>query len=270
MKKNKKLTLGILITTCNSNIKRVKKELLPKLIKDNEIDEVIISHQIFDKNIKPEKELIKGKIKYFYMFKKGLSKNRNNGIKNSKSDICHICDDDLVYLENFSNIIKEEYLKNNSLDVITFQALDEKNQKHFKIKKGKHNKLSILKIWSCGITFKRNSILNKKIKFDENFGLGSKWVCGEENIFLKNCLDEKLNLFHSDKSIVFHKKESSGFKFRDELIISRIKVFKRLFGFLGGIFGVIYFTIFKYNEYKNKYSFIKYFWLSLKGLSNKL
>jgi hypothetical protein len=106
--KTNNLTLGILITTCNENIKRVKKDLVPNLIKNKNIDEIIISHQIFDKITKPEKNLTKGKVKYFYMFEKGLSKNRNNCLKNSKSDICHICDDDLIYLKDFSKIIKTE------------------------------------------------------------------------------------------------------------------------------------------------------------------
>jgi glycosyltransferase involved in cell wall biosynthesis len=264
--KTNNFTLGILITTCNENIKRVKKDLVPNLIKNKNIDEIIISHQIFDKITKPEKNLTKGKVKYFYMFEKGLSKNRNNCLKNSKSDICHICDDDLIYLKDFSKIIKTEYLKNKNLDLITFQATKENNKNHFDVKQGKHNSLSILKIWSWGITFKRKSILNKNIKFDETFGLGSKWCVGEENIFLKDCLDKKLKMIHCDNSIVFHKDESSGLNYRDNLIISRIKVFKRLFGFVGGFLGIFYFTIFKYKEYKNKYSFFKYFWLSFKSL----
>ena len=213
-----------------------------------------------------QKKLTKGKIKYFYMFNKGISKNRNNCLKNSKSEICHICDDDLIYLKDFSKIIKNKYEKSKDYDLITFNAVDEKNEKRFKIKDQKHNLLTILKVSSIGITFKRKVVLNNKIKFDENFGLGSKWICGEENIFLKNCLDKKLKLFHCDKNIVFHKSESSGMIYRDELIISRIKVFKKLFGFFGAVLAVFYLTIFKYKEYKNKYKFYKHFWLSFKGL----
>jgi len=59
------LTLWILITTINSWIDRVKKELIPQL---KNVDEIIISHQITDKNIKPEKEFLWEKVKYFYMY----------------------------------------------------------------------------------------------------------------------------------------------------------------------------------------------------------
>ena len=45
------LTLGIIITTTNRNIERVKNLLLPQL---SEADEVIVSHQIFEDGITPE------------------------------------------------------------------------------------------------------------------------------------------------------------------------------------------------------------------------
>jgi len=48
---NKTPTLGILITTMNEGIERVKNTLLPEL---QNVDEVIISHQITDENISPE------------------------------------------------------------------------------------------------------------------------------------------------------------------------------------------------------------------------
>jgi glycosyltransferase involved in cell wall biosynthesis len=48
--KKKKLTFSVIITTMNSEIDRVIKNLLPQL---NFVDEVIISHQITDENIKP-------------------------------------------------------------------------------------------------------------------------------------------------------------------------------------------------------------------------
>ncbi len=265
-KQNKELTLGILITTTNENIERIKKELLSELIKNKSIDEVVISHQIFDKVTKPQKYLTKGKVKYFYMYDKGLSKNRNNALKHSKADICHICDDDLIYLKNFDKIIKEEYEKNRDYDVITFQAVNEGGIKHFKVEEGMHNRKSILGISSWGITFRRKVILKNNLKFDEEFGLGAKYCVGEENIFLKDCLDKNLNIKHMDKAIVFHKDESSGIQYRDELINSRIKVFIRMFGFFGGVFVVFYFTIFHYKFYKEKYSIFRFFWLSLRGL----
>ncbi|MDQ7023129.1 MAG: hypothetical protein Q9M97_06420 [Candidatus Gracilibacteria bacterium] len=110
-------------------------------------------------------------------------------------DICYICDDDLNFIDGFQNIIKQEYKKSN-YDIITFQAENEKGKKYFNVKTGKHNRFSVLKIWSWGITFRRKSIINNKILFNEIFGLGSKYPVGEENIFLTDCYKKGLFMNH--------------------------------------------------------------------------
>lgn len=258
------LKLSVLITTMNDRIHRVKNELLEQL---KNVDEVIISHQITDKNIKPELEKLWDNVKYFYMFEKWLSKNRNNAIKMSNWDICYICDDDLNFVEWFEDIIKNEYQK-SIYDIITFQAKNEKWEKHFKLNEWYHNRLSILKIWSWWVTFKRNSLIKNNILFDEKFWLWSKNPVWEENIFLTDCFKKWLKMYHSDKIIVIHPNESSGIDYRDDLIISRIRVFKRLLWFIWGFLWIFYFTFFHYKFYKEKYSIFKFFILSFKSLIN--
>lgn len=248
----------------NSWIERVKKDVLPQL---KWVDEIVISHQITDENIKPEIIDFWENIKYLHIFSSWLSKNRNNALKHSKSDICYICDDDLNFLEWFEKIIKESY-KKSDYDLITFQAQNEKWEKHFKIKEWNHTKLSVLKVWSWGVTFKRENLIKNNIYFDENFWLGALYPVWEENIFLTDCYKKWLKMYHSDKSIVIHPDESSWIDYRKDLIIARIKVFKRLFWFIWWIAWIFYFTILHYKYYKYKFSVVDFFILSFKSLIN--
>lgn len=256
------LTLWVLITTMNEWIYRVKNELLPQL---KNVDEVIISHQITDWSILPESNNLWENVKYFFMFEKWLSKNRNNALKYSKSDICYICDDDLNFIAWFDEIIKNEY-KKSDYDIITFQAENESWKKHFKLKEGNHNRFSVLKIWSWWITFKRESLIKNNIYFDESFWLGTKYPVWEENIFLTDSIKKWLKMYHSDKPIVIHPNESSWIDYREELIIARIKVFKRLFWFIWWSAWVFYFTILHYKYYKTKFSTKEFFILSFNSL----
>lgn len=258
------ITLSILITTMNDWIHRVKKELLPQL---KEVDEVIISHQITDKNIIPEKDILWENVKYYFMNEKWLSKNRNNALKFATWDICHICDDDLNYIPWFVDIIKWEYLNKDS-DIITFQAENEQWKKHFWVNEWTHNRLSVLKVWSWWITFKKKALLEKNINFDDNFGLGTKCPVWEENIFLTDCIKKWLKMYHCDNPIVIHPNESSGIDYREELIVARIKVFKRLFWYIWWFLGVFYFTIFHYRYYKDNFSIFEFLNLSFKSLFN--
>lgn len=264
MKKNN-LKLSVLITTMNWWIQRVKNELLPQL---KEVDEIIISHQITVKSIIPENNILWKNIKYYYMNEKGLSKNRNNALKQATWDICHICDDDLHYIAWFIDIIKWEYMSSDS-DIITFQAENEIWRKHFWVKEWKHNFITILKLSSIWITFKRESLCENNIVFNEKFWLWSKYPVGEENIFLSDSMNKWLKLSHCNKSIVIHPDESSWIDYRKELIIARIKVFKKLFWFLWGLLWVFYFTILHYKYYNDKFGIYDFFILSCQALKDK-
>lgn len=119
------LSIAILITTMNAGIQRVIAELLPQLLLQLEsADEIIISHQITDPDFQNQERDFPDKVRYFSMQEKGLSKNRNNALKQAKADLCYICDDDLTFLPNAIKIIKQTY-KNSDADLITFQAIDE-------------------------------------------------------------------------------------------------------------------------------------------------
>lgn len=260
------ITLSILITTMNDGIYRVKKELIPQL---KNIDEVIVSHQITDKNIKPETKSLGNNVKYVFMREKWLSKNRNNALKYATADICHICDDDLNFLAWFEKTIKNTYQKTWA-EIITFQAENDQWKKHFPIKEWKHNIFSILRLWSWWITFDRKKILEKGISFDENFWLGTKYCVGEENIFLTDCYKWWLSMYHSDKSIVIHPDESSWIDYngREDLIIARVKVWKRLWWFFWWLVVIPYITVFHYKYYKKYFSIWSFFILSCKSLWN--
>jgi hypothetical protein len=261
----KKLTFWVFITTMNDWIDRVLKELLPQL---KNVDEVIISHQITDNKIKPKEWKLWKNIKYFFMFEKWLSKNRNNALKNSTTDICHICDDDLNYIPWFQDIILQEYNKTN-FDVISFQVENEKWKKRYNIIKWKYNPLSVLRVWSAWITFNRKKILENNILFNEDFWLWTKYPVWEENIFLHDCYKKWLKMSHSNDSIVIHPDESSWIDYRKELIIARIKVFKKIFWFIWWFAWAFYFTIFHYKFYKNKFSILEFLKLSFLSLLKK-
>ena len=86
--------------------------------------------------------------------------------------------------------------------IIAFEVANEaKPNRVKKIKNGKISYLQSMKLSSVQITFKRKSIIDKKIILDEEFGTGSTYYWGEENIFLFDCLRKGLKLYYVPKKI---------------------------------------------------------------------
>lgn len=129
-------------------------------------------------------------IKYFCCDAKGLSKSRNMAIAfSNESDIALLADDDLIYVDNYIDIVRKAFNDNPEYDIIRFQV--EGINKPFK-RYGKKSKnirfLSSLKTSSVEIAFRPEKIKNAGIGFNELFGAGSEYKMGEENIFLFECL----------------------------------------------------------------------------------
>lgn len=200
-------------------------------------------------------------------FERGLSKSRNLAIKKADSNICLLADDDLVYCNNYREIVLETFEYNPKIDIIIFQVEGiEKKFKNYKAKSFKIGYLSSMKVSSVQIAFRLDSIRKKEIKFNEMFGAGAKFKMGEENIFLINCLKNGLNIKYIPKKIAnLHIGNSSWFDgFSKEYFISRGASFagmsKKLSFFL-----IFQFAIRKYSLYKNSMSLVTAIIYMLKG-----
>lgn len=255
----------------NKNLENVIKNLLPQLEK---ADEIVISHQITEKNLEKiykNFHIKNPKVTYLQMIEKWLSKNRNNALKYAKSDICVICDDDVNFCKNFEKTIKNTYKNHENTDVITFDIITPNGKKLYFHKTGKHTIFSALKIYSQGITFRRKKIMENQIFFDENFWLWSQNPSGEENIFLWECYKKWLKCFHSAENLKIHPEISSGILYTnpEKDIISKVRVFEKILGKTGWLLSVFYLAIFHYKFYKNKISIFKFIKIGLKWLKKE-
>ena len=131
----------------------------------------------------------------------GLSNSRNRGLEKVRGDIILLCDDDVVYNEDYEKIVLEEFEKNKDADVILFN-LESPYRKRKIIKKDKKLHLyNSLGYSSSSIAFRRRSIMKKRIVFNQLFGAGSLYTSGEDTLFLVDCLKNKLNVYLSSKYI---------------------------------------------------------------------
>lgn len=141
-----------------------------------------------------------GMNKIFTFDEIGIGRSRNTLLLRSKADICVLSDDDMIFVDNFQQIIKEEFLKRPEADLLIFNIDDggirEKTKKDTKI-----NKINYTKYGAARIVFKRDSIVNNDIFFSLNFGGGATYGSGEDTLFLKECLDKKLKVIAIDKTI---------------------------------------------------------------------
>lgn len=199
----------------------------------------------------------------------GLSKSRNKAIDLSNGEICLIADDDMQYVNNYEQVILESYKKNPDADLIAFYVENLKPSNF--IKEGKISFFDSLKFSSVQLSFKRKSIIDNNIVFDESFGTGSKkYISGEENIFLADCLKKKLKIYYvSEKIGKLTDFDSSWFKgFNESYFLTIGACYRRITKYFCFPLSV-YLLIKRYPDYKSNISFLRALNIVKKGIGEQ-
>lgn len=171
-------------------------------------------------------------IKVINSFDMGLSKSRNLAISNATKQILLIADDDVIYQKNFLKAISNSFNKNDNLDGICFQVIDDQNKFFRKYPLKKKLQLSYFEIFNCmsvEIAFKKS--IGKNCKFDENFGLGSEFQLGEETIWLFDGIKKGIKFGYEPNVILQHEQITTTNKIAiDRLYFCQSVVYYRIFG----------------------------------------
>lgn len=138
-----------------------------------------------------------GDIKIIYTTERGLSRSRNMAISNSTGDICILCDDDEILDDNYISIISNAHRSDSGIGVIAFFVeRDNLKIRTQDTRKCKLNYKRLCHVSSVQITFKREIILSKDIKFDIMLGSGTGNGAGEENKFLLDCRKNSIPMIY--------------------------------------------------------------------------
>lgn len=150
---------------------------------------------------------IDDRIMYLHSEKKGLSRNRNIGIKRASGDYICLMDDDALYAENTLKHICEIISKYDP-DLLGGVIVDHKTKEYYIGETKKHDDgfISSRDLFSCcssaALIFKKK--ICEKIVFDEMLGIGERWGSGEEIDFVTRAMYEGSKFYFSKQILVYH------------------------------------------------------------------
>lgn len=186
--------IEVLVTTMNL-------ENPENLIKKMNITTAVAIGNQCDKNEINKIKHNDGSILVYSFNERGVGLNRNNLLMRTKSKICLFGDDDLVYKDDYANLIIKYFNKYKDADIIIFN-LEEKNSKRYKIKEDfKVNYLNFMRFGAARLVVKTKSIQRNGIYFNVCFGGGTEYSNGEDTLFLASCLKQKLKIYAVNATI---------------------------------------------------------------------
>ncbi|MDT2813652.1 glycosyltransferase family A protein [Vagococcus carniphilus] len=171
-------------------------------------------------------------IKVYTFDEKGIGISRNSALMRSSADICIISDDDMVYVDNSSDIIKNAYKKYPDADMIVFNVRVHQNReiRNTVKKNGRVHMLNSLRYGTVTFTFRRDSIINSNIFFSLDFGGGAKYGSGEDSIFIWDVIRSGHRVYSvSDTIADVYNDDSSWFEgYNEKYFYDRGALFKKL------------------------------------------
>jgi glycosyltransferase involved in cell wall biosynthesis len=146
---------------------------------------------------------------------RGVGRSRNSALLRADADICLLADDDVRYHDDYLMKIERAFAKYPDADVILFNVPStnsERKSAHI-AKDHRVRFYNFMKYPTFQIAFRRESVAKANIFFSLLFGGGAKYSCGEDTLFLSDCLRNGLKMFACAETIgVVDHQESSWFR----------------------------------------------------------
>ncbi len=181
-----------------------------------------------------------GTVKVFSSDEKGVGRSRNKALSEASGDIILFTDDDIIYVDGYEEIVKKEFSKHPEADGLFFNVkVCEERRTYW------NSDYSRVRLFNSGrypaysIALRRRALDGKKLRFSELFGGGAKFACGEDSLFIKDCLRAGLKFYRTTAFIGEEEATpSTWFKGYDEkYFFDRGVLYHFLYGRLAFIFG---------------------------------
>lgn len=232
-------------------------------------DVVVINQCDVDKNEDfnfSNKNGVSYKARMISTTERGLSRSRNMAIRISTGDICLLCDDDEYFEDDYAQSVIKAFEDNPQADVITFLVLLP-NKTNYSSKEKNIGYIGAMKSHSVEIAFRRKSILDQGICFNESMGSGTGNGGGEEIRFLFDCLRKGLKIKYCPIKIAsVSQTDSKWFDgFTNKYFLNRGWSNRRLLGLPLAWCYALYFSVKNYPKYHSDNTFWNALYYQLKG-----
>lgn len=161
--------------------------------KMNICTDAIVANQC-DYNSVEKFEYNGNQIEYYNFSERGVGLNRNNALMRADADICLFADDDMVYEDNYAEIVEKAFIDNPAADVIVFNLKEKKSTRKMITKKSKVGYFNYLRYGTARVAIRLSGVKQHGIYFNQCFGGGTEHCHGEDNLFLNACLKNGLKI----------------------------------------------------------------------------
>lgn len=128
-------------------------------------------------------------IKCYSFNERGVGLSRNNALLRATADILLFSDEDIRYNAGYAKTVISEFEKRPDADMLmfNFDVIEERATYHIE-NEHKITKLNCGRYPTYSVAIKREAVQKAGVTFSLLFGGGAPYSCGEDSLFIMNCI----------------------------------------------------------------------------------
>jgi len=262
------ITLDILICTIDDGIIKIPEVLLPPM----QGISWVVSMQYTDRRLLdmvPDELRNRDDVCLTFIEGRGLSANRNNALAHSRADVVLIADDDCRYTsEDLRRAVR--FMEHNpSYDIVCFASA---SYEGLPLKQYPKRPTLYKEAVSQGYYPSSVEICMRRnlgLRFDERFGLGSKFLCaGEEDVFLHDAFRAGYTIVVNSLIVACTDSRTTGGHLvgNKKLQLTKGAVFRYIYGLPGAMWRTVkeagYYLVYRHvNPLPILYNMLRGLWI---------
>jgi glycosyltransferase involved in cell wall biosynthesis len=197
---------------------------------------------------------LEGGSRVIFTTESGLSKSRNKVIDYCETEYFWILDDDVLpTIQDIKKILTS--IEEKSIDIFIGQIRCSDRDGDYKdYSRSRSGKLGLLRVSSIEVIVKKDFVLDKKIIFNEQLGLGSRNPAGEEICFLLDAYSAGAKFKFINENIISHPCSNELRIVRSQNNLSRVMIAEgyiaRKIGGISGFLLMLYWQMKFFAHYK--------------------
>lgn len=211
------------------------------------------------------------RVRFLSCEERGVGLSRNTALMRAQGDICLFADDDLIYCDGYEEKIIGAFKDFPDADVLVFniQSIDNKKSRYRIQKPMRIRWFNFARYGAARIAIRRTSILQHHLSFSLLFGGGAQYSCGEDTLFLHDCLKAGLRIYAVPITLAdVDDSTSSWFRGHDEkYLMDRGALYRAMYRRMAFLHSFIYLLRHKM-VWKETDSFIGALRMMKKGIRN--
>ncbi|TSI11330.1 glycosyltransferase [Lysinibacillus sp. BW-2-10] len=198
------MNLQVLLSTMNQNDTSI-------LNKMNIQSDIIIVNQC-NRNHFDEFTYNGNNVKFLSLAERGIGLSRNTALMRATADVCLFADDDVSYVDNYKDIILDEFKKYPNADILLFNVYSTNPKRTlFKIQRCSRVRFfNCLRYGAVMMAIRTEQVRRANVYFSLLFGGGAKYSAGEDSLFLAECIRKGLRVYAIPKKIGYVSQEESS------------------------------------------------------------